>query len=476
MKIQTYLFLILLFGSTSCFSQVDSTKMDWFQDAKLGIFIHWGMYAVDGTSESWAFHNRTVDYPSYFKQKNGFKAENYHPEQWVKLIIESGAKYTVLTTQHHDGLALWNTQQLTPYIDKETWKKAFPNQAYPQGKNALWNSKKPLSTVYQTPAKKDLVQPFVEACRAENLKFGAYYSLLDWSHNSYPGFLKDFSRYELKNDSMKWNDFLRFMHGQISEINTKFKPDLYWFDGDWEHSEAEWKADKIDSIIHTSNSSAILNGRLHSYGDYQTPEQNQPVVRPVKKYWELCLTSNDNWGYRPSDHNYKTTHEVLSIFTECLNMGGNLLLDIAPKADGSIPEEQVKLLQEIGRWTKKHDEAIFGSIAGLPDGHFHGKSTLSKDSTILYLFVDNIIQSDSTGEFIFQVSLKGLKNKIKSTSILGIQNSNLEVKEVGKISWSHVPGTLFISVPSGFLDKEITVIKLELDGKLSLYRGQGGFN
>ncbi|MFN9982678.1 MAG: alpha-L-fucosidase, partial [bacterium] len=108
------------------------------------------------------------------------------------------------------------------------------------------------------------------------------------------------------------------MHGQIAEINTQLKPDLFWFDGDWEHSETEWQAAKIDSIIHQSNPNAILNGRLKSYGAYDTPEQNMPIIHPERNTWELCLTTNDNWGYRPQDHNFKSHFELLSIFTECL--------------------------------------------------------------------------------------------------------------------------------------------------------------
>jgi len=329
---------------------VFSQQTAWFADAKLGIFIHWGMYAVDGTSESWAFHNRTVPYKQYMSQMKGFTAENYNPIAWAQLIKESGAKYCVITTKHHDGLSLYDTKFKTPQAPKE--------------KN--WDPKYPLSTIYQTPIKKDVISPLFQALEKEDIKKGAYYSLLDWSSNDYPGFYKDSSRYQLKDDSLRWSHFLKFMHGQIAEINTQLKPDLFWFDGDWEHSETEWQAAKIDSIIHQSNPNAILNGRLKSYGDYDTPEQNMPIIHPERNTWELCLTTNDNWGYRPQDHNFKSHFELLSIFTECLGMGGNLLLDIGPKADGSIPSEQVAILQEFGRWTNKHAAAIYGTIAGLP--------------------------------------------------------------------------------------------------------------
>lgn len=447
--------LLLLLPATTLAQQTA-----WFADAKLGIFIHWGMYAVDGTSESWAFHNKSVSYPAYMSQMQGFRAEQYHPEQWAALIKESGAKYCVITTKHHDGLALYDTK----------FKTAAP------AKNKNWQSHKPLSTLHQTAAQKDLIAPLFKALEKEGIKKGAYYSLLDWTSEDYTGFLKDSSRYQIQDDTLRWQHFLTFMHGQIAEINTQLRPDLYWFDGDWEHTESEWQAAKIDSLIHQTNPDAILNGRLKTFGDYDTPEQNMPIVHPDRALWELCLTTNDNWGYRPHDTHFKSHFELLSIFTECLQMGGNLLLDIGPKADGSIPPEQVAILQEFGRWTNKHAAAIYATVGGLPAGHYHGNSTFSKDSTTLYLFVPSPQGTAlSSSSLSLPIYLKGIKNKPKAIQLLG-SNTDLAVNEVGKISWSSVPGTLFINVPVAELDPMISVVALHFNEPIQLYRGKGGFH
>ena len=446
------IFLLPYFGNAQ--------QTTWFADAKLGIFIHWGMYAVDGTSESWAFHNKTVPYPQYMHQMRGLHASNYNPAQWAALIKASGANYCVITTKHHDGLALFDTKQITA---------AAP-------KNKLWNSNKPLSTVYQTPAKRDLIAPLFVELEKAGIKKGAYYSLLDWSSNDYPGFLKDSSRYQIQDDPLRWQHFLTFMHGQIGEINTQLQPDLFWFDGDWEHAENEWQAAVIDSIIHSSNPDAILNGRLKSYGDYDTPEQNMPIVHPERPLWELCLTTNDNWGFRPQDTNYKSHFELLSIFTECLGMGGNLLLDIAPKADGTFPAEQVAILEEFGRWTSKHAAAIYGTVAGLPYGHYHGNSTLSTDSTTLYLFVPSPKGSNLNGSALsLPLYLKGLKSQPTAIELIGSKQS-ITSKEVGKISWSSVPGTLFLEIPISEMDPMISVVALHFKEPIQLYRGKGGFH
>ena len=413
-----------------------SEKMQWFADAKLGIFIHAGIYSVDGIDESWSFHNRKIKYPDYMKQLNGFTLKKYDPAFWADLIQESGARYSVITTKHHDGVAMYDTRM------------------------------NDLNILKKTSAKRDMIKPFFEELRKRNIKCGAYYSLIDWSYPDYPGFLTDSSRYKVTGDYDRWNRFRAFFQGQIKEINTKFKPDLWWFDGDWEHSAEEWESQKVRHIILSENPKAIINGRLQGYGDYETPEQNFPVSRPDYKWWELCMTTNDNWGFH-HDNNWKTPYEVITIFVDAVSNGGNLLLDMGPKEDGTIPEEQINVLKELGAWNKKNGEAIFNTIGGISQGHFYGPTTLSKDSTNLYLFLD--------GKISGQLLLKGLINKIEEITVVG-NGTKIGWKVVGKISWSPVPGLVYIDVPENVGDKYVTVLKVKLDGAVKLYRGRGGLN
>ena len=433
---------LMILSSVYCFSQskIDpkeiKQKMQWFADAKLGIFIHAGIYSVNGIDESWSFHNKKISHDDYMKQLKGFTLKNYNPAAWADLIQESGARYSVLTTKHHDGVAMYDTKMNN------------------------------LSIVKATPAKRDMVKPFFDELRKRNIKCGAYFSLIDWSDNNYPGFLKDSSRYKVDNDYDRWNRFRSFFQGQIKEINTMFKPDLWWFDGDWEHSAEEWESQKVRNLILSGNPDAIINGRLQGYGDYDTPEQNFPVSRPKFNWWELCMTTNDNWGFH-NDNNWKTPYEVITIFVDAVSNGGNLLLDMGPKEDGTIPDEQINVLKELGAWNKKHGEAIFSTAGGLPQGHFYGPTTLSKDSTSLYLFLHGHVSGT--------IMIKGLINKISDISVVG-NGTQLPHKVVGKISWSPVPGLVYIDVPENVLDKYITVLKVKLDKPLKLYRGQGGLN
>lgn len=415
-----------------------SNKLEWFRDAKLGIFIHWGIYSVNGVDESWSFYNKKISYDAYMSQLKGFTAKNYDPEAWAALIKESGARYTVITTKHHDGVALYDSKVSQ------------------------------LDVVDATPAKRDLLTPFYKAIRQQGLKAGAYFSLIDWSRDDYPAFIKDSNRYAIKDDTARWQHFLQFCHAQIDEVMDRWNPDLVWFDGDWEHSAAEWKAPQIRQRILDRNPNAIINARLQGYGDYATPEQHIPVSKPTGDVWELCMTSNKNWGYHPDDTDYKTPYELISIFADVISNGGNLLFDIGPREDGWIPAEQVQLLKELGKWNKKHEAAIFGSRAGLPYGHFYGPSTLSKDSSTLYLF----LPFNASGKAV----IKGLNNDIESIEVVG-NGSRLQHKVVGKISWSSVPGIVYIEdIPAASRDEYMTVLQLKLKGKLSLYRGHGGFN
>lgn len=431
-----FLILSVFIFSMVCKAQepniVNQKRMQWFEDAKLGIFIHWGIYAVDGIDESWSFYNQYISHDDYMKQLDGFSASKYNPQEWAKLFRESGAQYAVLTAKHHDGVALWDTRC------------------------------NDLNVLKKTPAATDLIDPYIKALRKNGLKAGLYFSLLDWSHPDYPNFTRTEKRYE--NDSAKWNRFVDFNFCQLDELSKKFKPDLFWFDGDWEASAEAWRAKELSQQLRAWNKDVILNSRIQGYGDYATPEQGLPVTRPEERYWELCMTMNDSWGYQHNDHNYKSPNQVINILVETISKGGNLLLDIGPKADGSIPDEQVEILKELGRWTSKHKEAIYETRAGIPADHFHGPTALNKTGDILYLYLPY--------KPIGPVAIKGIKNKINRIWVVGNGTKlNYDIKM--KQYWSSVPGIVYIDVPEVVLDKDVTVIAVLLDGKVDLYRETG---
>lgn len=422
-------FLLLL---TLVQAEEKADRMQWFEDAKLGIFIHWGIYAVDGIDESWSFYNGYISHDDYMKQLDRFTASKYDAEAWAALIEKSGAEYAVLTSKHHDGVALWDTKQ------------------------------NDLSVVKKTPAGRDLVDPFCKALRNRGLKVGLYYSHLDWSHPDYPHQTKTSKRY--KDDPERWSRFLAFRKKQVEEICTLYKPDLLWFDGDWDYNAEKWQSEALRQKILALLPNVIINSRLNGYGDYATPEQGLPVTKPKERWWELCMTMNDSWGFQHNDCNYKTPNQVIRIFADCIGMGGNLLLDIGPKEDGTIPDEQVKILEELGRWSQKHAEAIHGTRAGLPAGHFYGPTVLSKDRQTLYLFLAH----EPRGPVV----LKGIKNAVNRIWVVG-NGTKLSWKLMMKQYWSSVPGLIYIDVPEPVLDEQVTVLAVLLKGPVEIHREDG---
>ncbi|HEX8237159.1 MAG TPA: alpha-L-fucosidase [Abditibacteriaceae bacterium] len=417
----------------------------WFPQAKLGIFIHWGIYAVNGIPESWAFFNRQISYADYMAQCDGFTARDYDPQAWADLFKRSGAQYAVLTTKHHDGVALWDTQQ------------------------------NDLSVVKKTPAGRDLIGPYVDALREHGLKVGFYFSHLDWSHPDYapiPQFERNSQTlssktYEQWPDGAQneaWQRFLTFHRGQLQELCSQFgKIDLLWFDGDWTPGDEYWNMAELRDQLHSWQPEVILNSRMRGHGDYQTPEQGVPIARPEGP-WEFCVTVNDSWGYQVHDHNHKSVRQIVRMFCEVIGMGGNLLLDIGPKEDGTILPEQVERLEGLGNWIRKHEEAVYSTVAGLPAGHFYGASTLSDDGTVLYTMI-----FDRPWD---EIAIKGIHNNVKRVSVVG-SGQELAHRKIGGAPWMNIPGVLWITVPEEVLDPNATVVKIELEGPLALYAGAG---
>jgi alpha-L-fucosidase len=231
------LFLVLflavlsnLYGQQQRLQNSDPTKMQWFEDAKLGIFIHYGIYAVDGTGESWPVYNNEIPYDKYMSQLKGFTASKYDPAAWASLFKDAGAKYAVLTAKHHDGIALWDTKLSD------------------------------LSVVKKSPTGRDLIVPYTQALRKEGLKVGIYYSHLDWSNPDYATVF-DAKDPNPKNpnswdypesgiaDTVKWNRFLAFNIGQLEELQQIADPDLWWFDGDWSRTPEQWRMKELRQTL-----------------------------------------------------------------------------------------------------------------------------------------------------------------------------------------------------------------------------------
>ncbi|HEY4430853.1 MAG TPA: alpha-L-fucosidase [Paenibacillus sp.] len=419
----------------------------WFTDAKLGIFIHYGIYAVQGVAESWSFYNGKMSREEYMKQLDGFTSSKFDAKHWADIIARSGAKYAVLTTKHHDGVALFDTE----YSD--------------------------LSVMKATPAKRDIVKEWSDAIRERGLHVGMYYSLIDWSHPDYPSVfesgivpadLSQVNRFSSPVDGIQdeetWQRFLTFNNNQLREILTNYGTvDLLWFDGDWERSAEQWNLPAFKEFLKSLSPNVIINSRLQGHGDYKTPEQGLPITRPEGP-WEFCTTINTSWGYVHTDHNYKSLNQIIRMFCDCISMGGNMLLDIGPMEDGTIDPRQEAILLGLGDWIRTHEEAIYGTQEGIMTRYYLGGSTLSPDKKNLYLFV-----YDSPKE---NICLKGLCNPITKITVLH-SGKELTHEIHGGVPWFHIPGTTWIQMTPEDMHEQVTVLKLEFAEEIEMYGGSG---
>ena len=449
-------FFIIVFGLQCRAQDAVYTKIykerqartEWFRDARFGMFIHWGIYAIPARGE-WVRSQEKLsieDYQKYFKE---FNPKDYDPREWAKLAKQAGMKYAVITAKHHDGFCLFDSK-LTDY------------------------------KVTNTPVGRDLLKEFLDAFRAEGLKVGVYYSLIDWHHPDYPAYgdrqhpMRD--NPEWKDQKYNWDNYLKYMHGQVREICSNYgKIDIMWFDFSYnEFSGEKWKATQLVNMVRELQPGIIIDNRLGGEmttehpdpyaGDFEGPEQYIPVRPVVDVYknpvpWEVCMTLNNHWGYSSTDFDYKSSKDVVRALANCVSKGGNLLLNVGPDAYGNIPGPSKEILKEVGQWMDKNGESIYGcSRSEFPKPDW-GRYTKKGDTLYVHIMEPNI------GQFC----LEGLKGKAGSARLL---TDGSEVFLTGFWNGGKKPyvdeSDLFLSLGRPFSltyslpDKTDTVIKIKL--------------
>jgi len=341
----------------------------WFDTARFGMFIHWGISSLRGWELSWPLvggnamlpQGQRVSIAEYYAGAAAFNPQHYDPRQWAQLAKRLGMQYAVLTSKHHDGFALFDTQ-LSGF------------------------------SVMHAPYGKDIVRQYVDAFRAEGLRVGVYFSLCDWHHPDYPPFTeadKPYNFFSLPQPTPEqWSRYLDFMFGQVRELLTNYgRIDVIWFDGQWERLPAErWKPQALRALIQSLQPEILINDRLPDGGDFDTPEQFVPAQPPARA-WETCMTLNESWGYNPDDTHYKSPRQVIHTLCEVAGKGGNLLLNVGPTADGQIAAEQRARLEVVADWMARHREGIVGTTPGLEPWQFYGPSTRRGETIYLHLLM-----------------------------------------------------------------------------------------
>jgi alpha-L-fucosidase len=436
-------------------------RMAWWREARFGMFVHWGLYsglagtwdgkpvATSGGME-WIQQRVKADTDTYatrafplFKPKTGFAQE------WARLAKEAGCRYMVFTTKHHDGFALHD------------------------------------STVSEFDAgsvlQRDLVREIVEAARAEGLRVGFYHSVIDWHHSQYeyakskqlPHPLKDKPYPEGARQHTQYVDYL---HAEVNELVSNYGPvDILWWDYSSQDFQGDvaWRAMDLMAAVRAKQPGIVMNNRLFrtaeagwksmgtdgftnrldpKYGDFITPEQHIPATGMPGVDWETCMTLNTTWGYSEHDHAWKSDETLIRNLIDIASKGGNYLLNIGPKGDGSVPAESVKALQAVGVWMKTNSESIYGTLASpfpnLPWGRatFRSATGAAKKGCALYLHVFNW-PSDG----ILRVPMKA---DVEAAVLLSVPNVALAVTQDGS--------STVLRLPAAAPDKVASVIRLSL--------------
>jgi alpha-L-fucosidase len=414
---------------------------DWFKGAGLGLFIHWDHASQQGLEISWPMvgfnsDGTRISDPITIEQYNS-SAATFNPVNWdaralASLARDCGFRYAVFTSKHHTGYCMFHTK-LTEF------------------------------SVENSPYGKDLVREYVDAFRAVGLKVGLYYSISDWHHPDYPRITARDLPYVVGQTppfpgDETWSRYLAFLFAHLTELLTNYgQIDLIWFDGDWERTPAQWHVREIAELVRSLQPDILINDRLPQYGDFATPEQIVPGSVSSAP-WESCMTMNETWAYDPHDHRYKSVRTLLQRLIETVANGGNLLLDVSPRGDGTLPPEQSERLKAIGSWLERNGASIFRAGPGLAASQFYGPTTMK--GNVVYL---HLLSSPPDVVDVREVPVKRIKKVVELSSQEPL-TWRTRVELHGQTNVVNEPmGSLEIDVTPTLRRDEPVVIGIEFD-------------
>lgn len=348
-----------------------------FEESRLGIFIHWGIYSMMGDGE-WVMNNQKIPYAEYKHLADGFYPSKFNADEWVKAFKAAGAKYITFTSRHHDGFSMFKTEA-SPY-----------------------------NIVDGSPFKRDIVGELAEACHKEGVKLHFYYSQLDWGRNDYYP-LGNSGRTAGRPEGGDWNSYLKFMNQQLTELLTNYGPiGAIWYDGMWDKTAATreewakmWNIDEQYSLIHKLQPACLVGSNHHKAPfpgeDFQLFERDLPGENKAgfsagstvseSLPLETCQTLNGNWGYNVNDKGYMSSTQLIQYLVKTAGKGANLLINIGPRPDGTIPDEALERLAALGKWMDVNGGTIYGTKGGFIKEQQWGVTT-QKDNK-LYVHVLN---------------------------------------------------------------------------------------
>jgi len=411
----------------------EDTRMEWWRDARFGLFIHWGLYAVPagewngvripGISE-WIMLNAKIPVSEYKALAKDFNPVKYNADEWVQLAREAGMKYIVITSKHHDGFAMYDSD-VTDY-----------------------------NIVDATPFDRDPLKELAAACKKHGLKLGFYHSQAqDWGHpgGTYRGIARGESHWDPDLERVPLMEYIdNKAVPQVTELLTNYE-DLAIMWWDTPIGMTEEAAHKLHELLKL-RPGIIENNRLFGpwKGDFSTPEQHIPPTG-LDYDWEVCMTMNTSWGYKWYDENWKSTETLIQYLTDIASKGGNFLLNVGPTSEGLIPQPSIERLKEIGAWMKVNGKSIYGTTASPFFKLFWGRCTskATDDGTKLYFHVFDWPENGV-------LKVPGLKNKVTSAKLLASGE---------ELPFSSSDNALQIQIPSQAPDPVNSVVAVEIEGK-----------
>lgn len=421
--------------------QEKEKRMAWWREARFGLFIHWGLYAIpagewkgETRHAEWILTTAQIPVKEYEKFAPRFNPVKFDPEKWVKTAKDAGMKYIVITSKHHDGFCLFDSEK-TDY-----------------------------DVMDATPFKRDIMKELADECHKQGIKICWYHSIMDWHH---PDYLPRRNWETRSDEGADFNRYVEYMKGQVKELLTRYgEIGVMWFDGEWEYTWTRERGLELYDYVRSIAPDVIINNRVgkgragmagtydpgSASGDFGTPEQEIPATG-LGYDWETCMTMNDHWGYNKNDHNWKSVEDLIQKLVDIASKGGNFLLNVGPTAEGTFPLESLDRLKAMGKWMSVNGESIYGTTASQFEHLGWGRST-TKDN-ILYLHVFDWPEGG-------QLHVPGLVSKARK--IYPLADSLME------LFCEYRAGTATITLPAMAFDPYVSVLALEFADKPEVVR------